>query len=57
MSVLSNFLAAAVTQCDEPSQAQIDETHARFVEALQVTFEQHKHILGPAWAQKKLHIV
>ena len=48
---------AAVTQCDEPTQAQIDETHARFVEAVQVTFEQHKHILGPAWAAKKLLIV
>ena len=48
---------AAVTQCDEPTQAQIDETHARFVEAVQVTFEQHKHILGPAWAAKKLLVV
>ena len=47
----------AVTQCDEPTQAQIDETHARVVEAVQVTFEQHKHILGPAWAAKKLLIV
>ena len=49
--------AGAVTQCDEPSQAQIDETHARFVDALQATFEQHKHLLGPAWARKTLQIV
>ncbi len=47
----------AVTQCDEPSQAQIDETHARFVEAVRVTFDQHKHILGPLWASKQLLIV
>ncbi|KAK9827733.1 hypothetical protein WJX81_007274 [Elliptochloris bilobata] len=47
----------AVTQCDEPTQAQIDETHARFVEVMQATFEQHKHILGPAWVAKKLLVV
>ena len=51
------FWLAAVTQCDEPTQEQIDETHARFVEAVQVTFEQHKHIIGPAWAAKKLLVV
>jgi len=47
----------AVEQCDAPSEAQVAETHARFVAALVGLFDAHKHLMGPAWAARTLEVV
>ena len=46
-----------MVQCDAPSQAQVAETHARFVAALVALFDAHKHLMGPEWANRTLEIV
>lgn len=46
----------AVTQCDNPTQEQVDETHARFCAQLTEMFDSHKHLM-PGWEGKKLRIV
>lgn len=46
----------AVAQNDHPSQAEVDEVHARFAAAIIDLFNTHKHML-PGWEKKQLTIV
>ncbi|CAK0786261.1 hypothetical protein CVIRNUC_009474 [Coccomyxa viridis] len=46
-----------VQQVENPTQEQIDELHAKFTVALQKLFDNNKHVLGPLWAKKKLHVI
>lgn len=45
-----------VVQCDNPTQEQVDATHAAFCGAVQELFDAHKHLM-PGWETKKLRIV
>ena len=47
----------AVQQVEHPTQEQIDELHAKFTAALQKLFDNNKHVLGPVWAKKQLHVI
>ena len=47
----------AVKQDDHPSQEDIDALHAKFTAAIRKLFDDHKHLLGEAWAKKELKIV
>ncbi|BDA49182.1 Diacylglycerol O-acyltransferase 2 [Coccomyxa sp. Obi] len=46
-----------VKQEDHPSQEQIDKVHGQFAAEIKKLFDDHKHLLGPHWAQKELQIV
>jgi hypothetical protein len=45
-----------VEQCEDPTQAQVDELHGRLCAALTTLFDSHKALLGDEWAAKKLVI-
>ena len=51
------LLGDAVKQEDHPSQEQVDKIHKRFAMEIKKLFDDHKHLLGPQWAQKELQIV
>lgn len=44
-----------VKQCDEPTDAQISQTHDQLTSALVGLYDQHKHLLG--WENRPLQIV
>ena len=46
---------SAVQQCDNPTEAQIRDTHERLVTAVVDLYNQHKHLIG--WEHKTLEVV
>ena len=44
-----------VTKTPNPTPAQVDELHRRFIAALIQLFDKHKHLYG--WANKRLSII
>lgn len=45
----------AVTQCDKPSQEEVDRMHAIFMREIMALFDAHKHLL-PGWEAKQLRV-
>jgi len=46
-----------IQQCDNPTQEQIDQTHALVVSELKRLFDKHKISAGPEWVEKTLTVL